>query len=328
MEQMIDLWEYTRRLMRVFAVELLFGGGDQAYLIADLVSRLMEHKWDRRAFIFPVNLPNTLYGQIVRESEDLERHLLEWVAGKRGRIDNRDLASIIVNSPDADGNLTDDATIVGQLPSLFAAASEASQGALAWTLLLLMLHPRVEAALLDELRDALGGASPSLERAIELPFLDAVIKESMRILPPVPLQIRVAQCDTSIAGNEIGKGSRVILNTFLTNRMPELYPEGDLFRPERWFSIAPTAFEFPVFSAGPHSCPGYWFGSTAIKIALAAILTRYRMNLPHDARVDYRVQPTMRPLAAIPVVLRRQDGGGQSTTPIRGKIRNLVSFPS
>lgn len=328
LEKMIDLWEYARRLMRVFAVELLFGGGgDQAYSIADLVSRLMEHKWDRRAFIFPINLPNTLYGQIVRESEDLEKRLLVWVASKRGRFDNRDLASIIVNSPDADGNLADDATVVGQLPSLFAAASEASQGVLAWTLLILMQHPRVAEALLDELRHELGGASPSLEGAVDLPLLDAVVKESMRILPPVPLQIRVAQCDTTIAGNEIPQGSRVILNTFLTNRMPELYLEGDLFRPERWFTIAPNAFEFPVFSAGPHSCPGYWFGSTAVKVALAAILTRYRINLPVDARIDYRVQPTMRPLAGIPVFLTLQHGGTHSATPISGKIRDLVSFP-
>jgi cytochrome P450 len=60
-----------------------------------------------------------------------------------------------------------------------------------------------------------------------------------------------------------------MLNTHLTNRMPDLYPEGDVLRPERRFKIAPNAFEFPVFSGGPHSCPGYWFGLAAIKIALA-----------------------------------------------------------
>lgn len=324
--KMIDLWEYSRRLTRIFAVELLFGGGDQARLIADLVSQLMGHKWDRRAFIFPINLPNTLYGQIVRESEVLERHLLQWAAGKRGRIDERDLGSIIVNSPDADGKIADDAIIVGQLPSLFAAASEASQSVLAWTLLLLTQHPHVEAALVAELRDKLVGASRSLENAIDVPLLDAVIKESMRLLPPVPLQIRVAQCDTTIAGTDMPKGSRVILNTFLTNRMPELFPEGDTFRPERWLTIAPTAFEFPVFSAGPYSCPGYWFGLTSIKIALTAILTRYQINLSRDACVNYTVQPTMRPLAAIPVLLNRRNGGRLFVTPVGGEIRNLVRF--
>jgi cytochrome P450 len=323
----IDLWEYACRLMRSLAVELLFGGNsEEGYLIADLVSRLMEGKWGRSAFAFPINLPITSYGRIVRESELLERHLLEWVGKKRGYVHVRDLASIIVNSPDADGEPPVDAAIVGQIPSLFATASEASQSTLTWTLLLLMQHPRIVGELLDELRKELGGASPSLDRAGELPYLDAVVKESMRILPPVPLQIRVAQYDTTIAGQPVPRGTRVMLNTHLTNRMPNLYPEGDVFRPERWFKIAPTAFEFPVFSGGPHSCPGYWFGLTAVKVALAAILTRHRMALPAGARIDYRVQPTLRPLQRVPVLLCRQDGAFAST-PISGKIESLVRFP-
>jgi cytochrome P450 len=286
----------------------------------------MEGKWGRSAFAFPINLPITSYGRIVRDSELIERHLIEWVRNKRGHVEVRDLASVIVNSPDADGNPPDDASIVGQIPSLFATASEASQSALTWTLLLLMQHPRIVGDLLDELRTQLGDASPSLDRAGDLPYLDAVVKESMRILPPVPLQIRVAQYDTTFATHPVPKGTRAVLNTFLTNRMPDLYPKGDVFRPERWFKIDPTAFEFPVFSGGPHRCPGYWFGLTAVKVALAAILTRYRMALPTGARIDYRVQPTMRPLQSVPVLLRRQDGAFAST-PISGKIRSLVRFP-
>jgi cytochrome P450 len=323
----INLWEYSRRLMRRFAVELLFGGNTaQGYMIADLVSRLMEGKWSLSAFTFPINLPITSFGRIVRESELLELHLLEWARSKRGHVDVRDLASIIMNSSGANGDPLDDAGIVGQIPSLFAAAFEASQSALTWTLFLLMQHPRIMAEVFGELSTRLGNPSISLDGVGDLPFLDAVVKEAMRILPPVPLQIRVAQYDTTIATHFTPKGTRVILNTFLTNRMPELFPEGDVFRPERWFAIAPTAFEFPVFSGGPHSCPGYWFGLTTLKVALAAILTRYRMALPAGARIDYMVQPTMRPIHSIPVLLRRQDGAFAST-PISGKIRNLVRFP-
>src|SRR5262249_55317869 len=258
--QTIDVWEFPRRLMRSFAVELLFGGNsEQGYFIADAVSRLMEDKWGSSAFAFRVNLPITSYGRIVRQSELLERRVLEWARTKRGQVDDRDLASIIVNSPDADGDPPSDAAIVGQIPSLFAAAFEAGQSALTWTLLLLMQHPRVGGELLDELRNKLGATTPSLSEAGDRPDLDAVVKESMRIIPPVPLQIRVAQCDTKIFGHHMPRGTRVMLNTFLTNRMPDLYPDADVFRPERWFTIAPTAFEFPVFSGGPHGCPGYWF---------------------------------------------------------------------
>jgi cytochrome P450 len=322
----IDIWDSPRRLMRGFAGELLFGGGsEQSYLIADAVSRLMEGKWGGSGFALRINLPITSYGRIVRDSALLEQRLLEWARNKRGQVDDRDLASIIVNSPDADGNPPSDATIAGQIPSLFAAAFEAGQSVLTWTLLLLTQHPRVAAQLLDELRHKAGVMSQSLSGVGELPYLDAVVRESMRILPPVPLQMRVAQNDTKIFGQQVPGGTRVILNTFLTNRMPQLYPDADVFRPERWTIISPTAFEFPVFSAGPHSCPGYWFGSTAVKVALAAILMRYRLVLAPDTRIDYRVQPTMRPLGSVCVLLHPQDGAF-TATPIRGGMRDLVKL--
>jgi len=323
----IDIWEFPRRLMRGFAVELLFGGNtEHGYFIADAVSRLMEGKWGGSAFALRINLPVTSYGRIVRDSEVLERRLLEWARTKRGQVDDRDLASIIVNSPDADGMSPSEATIVGQIPSLFAAAFEAGQSALTWTLLLLAQHPRVAAQLLDELRNKMGASLPSLSGAGDLSYLDAVVRESMRILPPVPFQMRVAQCDTKIFGYDVPKGARVILSTFLTNRMPHPYPDGDVFRPERWFTITPTAFEFPVFSGGPYSCPGYWFGSTAVKIAVAAILMRYRLVLAPNARIDYRVQPTMRPLQRVHALLHPQDGAF-TATPICGRIRDLVMLP-
>lgn len=323
----IDIWEYPRRLMRSFAVELLFGGdSEHGCCIADAVSQLMEGKWGGSAFAFRINLPFTSYGRIIRNSELLERRVLQWARTKRGQVDDRDLASIIVNSSDADGNPPSDATIVGQIPSLFAAAFEAGQSALTWTLVLLAQHPRIAAELLDEFRGKMGRTAPSLSDAGDLAYLDAVVKESMRVLPPVPFQIRVAQCDTKILGYDLPRGARVILNTFLTNRMAHAYPDGDVFRPERWSRMTPTAYEFPVFSAGPHSCPGYWFGLTAVKVSLAAILTRYRLILAPGARIDYRVQPTMRPLQSVHALLHPQDGAFTATT-ITGRIRDLVKLP-
>ena len=322
----IDLWDHPRRLMRRFAIDLLFGGPDQrGEMIMDMVSRSMERKWGWGAFI-PVNLPITPYGRMIREAEALERELLAWAASKRGHLDERDLASIVVNGPDVEGAPAGAATIVGQMPSLLAAASEAGQSALSWTLLLVAQHPNVAGRLLEELRTTLGVATPSLDAARDLPYLDAVVKESMRLLPPVPLQIRVAQQDTAISGQPVPKGTRVMLNTFLTNRTTDLYTDGDTFMPERWFSISPTPFEFPVFSGGPHGCSGYAFGLIAVKIALAAILTRYRLAVAPGVSIDYNVQPTMRPRQGVPMVLHRQDGAF-GATPVGGKIGNLVRFP-
>jgi cytochrome P450 len=311
--------------MRRLAVELLFGGDPKGYQIADLASELMEGKWSRGAFI-PLNLPFTPYGRVLRKAEHLERCLLEWIASKRGKQDEHDLGSIIINSPDADGTLPSDEAVAAQMPSLFAASSEAGQSALAFTLLLVALHPGIAGELFDELCGRRGGATPSLEQASTLSSLDGVVKESMRILPPVPLQIRVAQVDAAIAGFPVPKGTRVILNTFLVNRTPELYPNGDCFRPERWRTTTRSAYEYPVFSAGPHACPGYWFGLAAVKVALAAILSRYRIVLERNARIDYSVQPTMRPRNRLRVMLDPEPDAGAAPQ-VSGSLLNLLKLP-
>jgi cytochrome P450 len=108
--------------------------------------------------------------------------------------------------------------------------------------------------------------------------------------------------------------------------MSELYPDGDMFRPERWRTATPSAYQYPVFSAGPHACPGYWFGLAAVKVALAAVLSRYRIALEPGARLDYKVQPTMRPLNRLSVRLDAEPTAG-ATPQVSGSLLNLVKLP-
>jgi cytochrome P450 len=256
--------------------------------------------------------------------EQLEQRIVEWADCKRGHLNGRDLLSIVVNSPDEHGNPPSHDRIVGQTPTLFGAAYETCQNALIWTLILLEQHPRVARELYDELQGE--GAALTFDRLVQLPLLDGVVKESMRILPPVPQQFRVAQCDTTLAGHAMPKTTRVALSAFITNRDPDLYPEPARFKPSRWQSIDPSPYEYLVFSAGPRGCPGYWFGLCAIKTALAAIFSRYRIALAPEAHIDYKVRVALSPRNRIAAVLHRQDGGF-AAAPIRGGIRDLVELP-
>src|SRR6202035_3521664 len=148
-----------------------------------------------------------------------------------------------------------------------------------WTLVLLAQHPRIAGELLDELQSGLADGAPTLSDIADLPWLDAVIKESMRILPPAPMQARVAERDTSLAGHPVPHGTRLLLSSLVTNRMPERYPAPESFWPERWASINPSAFEYPVFSAGPRNCPGHLLGMAMVKVAVAALLQRHRIGV-------------------------------------------------
>jgi cytochrome P450 len=322
----IELWSSIRRAVRSVTLGLLFGGDDdESRSIADAVTQITERKWARSALVFPVDLPLTPYRRLARDCEDLERRILAWAETKRGRNDTRDLAALIVNSPDLDGCPAGRETIAGHLPSLYAGATEAGQSTVFWTLILLAQHPDAARKLVAELRDCIAGARPSMEAIAALPLLDAVVKESMRLIPPVPLQVRVAQASTTLAGQRLPNRTHAVLGTFLTTRMPDLYPEPERFVPERWLKIDPTPFEFPVFSAGPRICPGYWFGLNAIKVTLAAILTRYRIAPAPNARVDYTIQPTMRPTGPVPVTLHPQDGAFTALS-ISGNVSDLVQI--
>jgi cytochrome P450 len=323
----VDLWDYGRRLLRALAIGLLFGGDKASgYAVADAVSRVLAAKWDPRVIGMPINMPGTPFGRMVRDSEALERQVLAWADDKRGPVDPRDLASITINSSDENGGPAAERTLAGHLVSLIAGATETCQNTLVWTLILLALHPGVAADLMDELESALGAGPPSLPRVASLPLLDSVIKESMRIIPPVPLQFRVAERDTELAGHPVPRGARVVLSAFLTNRLPDVYPDSDRFDPARWARLTPSPFEYSNFSAGPRSCPGYWFGTSVVKLSLAAIMLRFRVSLAPDARIDYTVQPGMRPRGQVPIVLHPQDRAFASAS-VRGQIRDLVRLP-
>ena len=170
------------------------------------------------------------------------------------------------------------------------------------------------------------GETDTLKQVAQLSLLDAVVRESMRLLPPVPMQFRVALEDTSLAGYPIPRGTRVMLSPFLTNRLPNLYADADRFRPERWAEIKPSPFEYSVFSAGPRGCPGYWFGMSTVKIALAVILARYRPELQCGARIGYRIRVAMSPWPHVPVVLHPQNGAFKANS-VCGGIRRLVRLP-
>jgi cytochrome P450 len=327
LHETIDLWAYSRALIQTFAISLLFGDDRARGIpIAELVDHLYDNTFSSKVLLCPVNVPGTPYSRMLRDAELLQSLLIDWAKCKRGVPDSKDLLSIVTNNPDENGAPPSDAEIIGHVPQLMEAAFGTCQNVLIWTLILLCQHPRIARNLLDELQGRLAGAAPSLELISDLPLLDAVINESMRILPPIPQQIRAALKDTTLANFPVRERTKVLLSPFITNRDPDLYPEPDRFKPERWASINPSPYDFFVFSAGPRTCPGYWFGTSIIKVVIASILTRFRVALAPNAHIDYKVRVALAPSGKIPATLHRQDGAFAESS-VRGTIRDLVRFP-
>lgn len=325
--QPIDLWANVRRLMRTFAIGVLFGDDRQnGYPISDMIYEGLEYNWSWKIAACPIQIPGTPYDRMMRSADELERRIIAWASRKRGNLDERDLLSIIVNKPDENGCPASNQSIVGHTPTLFGAAYETCQNAMIWTLILLDQHPEIARDLYSEIRQNYTGSEADYEQLMQLPLLDAVTKESMRILPPVPQQFRVAQHETTINGIDVDKGTRVLLSPFLTNREPDLYPDPDQFKPQRWAVISPTPYENPVFSAGPRGCPGYAFGTAMLKVGIATIMSQYHIVFPPGTQIDYKLRVALSPKNKVPSVLARQDGAFAASA-IEGAIRTIVRFP-
>ncbi len=246
---------------------------------------------------------------------------------KRARADSKDMLSTLLAARDEDGRALDEDELVGHTGVIFAAGHETSTNALAWTLFLLSQHPSVARELEEELDGELRGAAPTVDALTRLPLLDAVVKESMRVLPPVPLHPRIVAEDGELAGYRLPAGSELFLSIYHMHHDPEVFSQPGEFRPRRWETIKPTVYEYNPFSAGPRMCIGASFATMEIKIVLATILQRFRFELPAGARVDPRVAITMAPSRGLTMRIRRRSDAPGPLSPARGKVRKLVRLP-
>src|SRR5262249_12890894 len=132
-------------------------------------------------------LPYWRFFNLTRQN-DLETAAI--LPHRQKRRDGGDMLSLLIAARDEEGSPPDQDELVGHTGVIFAAGHETSTNALAWTLLFLSQHPAIARDLDDELA-TLKGEPPTVQDLPRLTLLDGVVKESMRVLPPVPLHPRI-----------------------------------------------------------------------------------------------------------------------------------------
>jgi cytochrome P450 len=177
------------------------------------------------------------------------------------------------------------------------------------------------------LRGVLGGAPPTVDRLKDLPRLDRVVKESMRLLPATAfLFFRRATEAFTLDGHAFPAGPIFILSALCTHRLPALYAEPRRFLPDRWESLSPSTYEYMPFGAGPRTCIGATFANQAIRLMLATMLQRFRFAMVPGAKVSRKVQGiTLGPKYGLPVRLLDRGDRGQAVK-VRGDIHDLVEL--
>jgi cytochrome P450 len=322
--QVVDMHKEMHRLSLRISSHVLFGREPmaEAERKGQLIEELFARNFAPLCWLFPFDLPGTPFRRLLRHAEHIERVLWESIHRRRSEpTDTPDILDMLIQAH-AEGWMTD-AALLGQATILFAASFETQANTLNWTMFLLAQHPKVMAELSDELR-FLQGAPPNVEQLERLPYLDAVLKESMRILPTVPYTIRAVTEPTQLGEASLEVEDRVVCSHYVTHHMPEIYPEPECFRPQRWFTIRPSPYEYLPFSAG-RICIGRYMSLMLMRVSLAMIVQRWRLTVVPGARVDRVVRVTLGPKYGLPMIVTPQDQQF-SASPIGGNIHEMVDM--
>lgn len=321
----------VHREMRAFVLQLssaiLFGADpDEGLAIGKLMEEWQLRNFSSSVWMLPVDLPGTAYRGLLQHAERIEKEILSMIEKRRAQPGtHKDVLSLLIAARDDQNRGMTDEELVGQATILFGASFETAATTLTWTLFLLAQHPAVMRKLMDELGHVLAGKAPAPDQVGQLEFLSRVIKESMRVLSPVPYAIRATARRVKIGPLALPHGSTIVLGHYLTHHMPEIYPEPNRFRPDRWQSIEPSQWEYLPFSAGPRVCVGAIFATQLLKISLALMLQRFRFSVVPGSRIDRVVRITMQPRQGMPMKIFENDRQ-YTASEVTGQIHEMVAL--
>lgn len=177
-------------------------------------------------------------------------------------------------------------TLRSLFTDLFAAGSDTSSSTVEWAMVELLQNPLSMAKACDELARVIGSRRNIEESEIgQLPYLQAVVKETFRLHPPVPLLLpRQAKSTIKIMGYTIPKDARVHVNVWAMGRDEDIWPEPEKFMPERFVEMTVDFrggdFELIPFGAGRRICPGMPLAIRMVHLVLASLLNKFKWRLP------------------------------------------------
>jgi len=243
-----------------------------------------------------------------RELAAADRMIYDIIHARR-RAPNEhqsDVLSMLLAARDDDGMAMSDTEVRDELVTLLVAGHETTATALAWTIRLLLEHP-------DAFERARGEVDTELDGEIgadglqALPWLDAVIRESLRLRPVVPMVGRVLQVPMTFRGFRLPAGAAIAPSIWLTHRNPAVYEDPLAFRPERFVDEKPNPYAWLPFGGGIRRCLGQAFALIEMKVVLATMLRHLDLHATQQAPVRIvRRSITFAPSDQTRVVARRR----------------------
>jgi enediyne biosynthesis protein E7 len=195
-----------------------------------------------------------------------------------------------------------------ELVTILLAGHETTASTLSWTWYLISRHPRVAQIIRAEVAEVLGDRVPGYQDLARLPYTTMVIKEAMRLYPPVWGLPRKALGPDEIGGYRIPAGADVMICPYTLHRHPGFWTDPGTFRPERFESAASGPahrYAYIPFGAGPRVCVGSHLGMMEAVLVTAMVARRFRFELADDVAAFPEAMLSLRPRGGLPMTARR-----------------------
>ncbi len=292
--QPVTVLESMRQItVRVILRAVLgLSAGPELEEFAGKVNRVLAAGRSRHALLLIPVIPVRLLKKVrwlpfFRQLRELDDAIYAFVAARRrepaaARGENM-LADLLAASHEDDTPLADQEIRDAVVTMLFA-GHETTSLALAWALEQIVPRSDVTTCIVDELRRVTGGAPPRAEQLNDLVYLDAVIRESMRVRTIFPFVVRKTKQAFVAGGRAYPPGILLCPCSHLVHRRTDLYPEPEKFRPERFLERKFAAHEWFPFGGGNRVCLGMAFALYEMKVVLGTVFSRVRLVRPEGAR--------------------------------------------
>lgn len=292
-DQGLDAWEpgpgfqvypALKELTLDLATQIFMGGADLADTAElDRVNQAFIDCVQAATGYVRAPVPGTRWGRATKGRKLLVDFLGRHVAAKR-ESGGDDLFSVLSRLTDEDGSSFTDDDVVNHMIFLLMAAHDTSTITVSTMMRFLGQHPEWQERCREESMAL--GPHPDLDEVNGLTSLDLVMKESLRLVPPVPVIARRTVKDTEVMGVHIPAGRLTAVMVHLQHHMPEYWPDPERFDPERF---APDRREDKVhrdawepFGGGVHKCLGLHFAGAEVQMIMHQLLRRFRWTVPAD----------------------------------------------
>jgi cytochrome P450 len=216
--------------------------------------------------------PRSPWGRFIRDRERVDEMLYDEISKRRGLGSNGDagddILTLLLSARDEDGRPLTDRELRDELITLLLAGHETTATSIGWAFERLLRTPAVLERLTAEV---VAGESSE--------YLDAVIKETLRVRPVVTEVFRATAQATELGGYRFEPGTQLAASLFLVQYDPDMYPpDPHAFRPERFIEGAPEPYAWVPFGGGVRRCLGAAFAQLEMRIVIAAVLRRARLR--------------------------------------------------